>query len=297
MSASLSHFHRDGVRIAYERAGAGQLLVFLHGVGGNRSNWSGQLTRFSERYCCVAWDARGYGDSDDPEGELAFEDFADDLQGLLDHLGAARAHIVGLSMGGFIAQDFCARYPQRVATLTLAATGAGANLLTTAEREDFLAKRLQPLEDGATMADMARGLIDVLAGPRADAAVRDRLRRSLEALRPQSYKKALRALVTTDFRASLARIAVPTLIVVGDHDRVLPEAESRYLAAHIVAHQLRVIPRAGHLCNIEASDEFDGALSDFLLLHTDAGAPVLELDAATPPSCRETDNFSSRHDQ
>ncbi|MCD6675208.1 MAG: alpha/beta hydrolase [Burkholderiaceae bacterium] len=244
-------------------------------MGGNRSNWSGQLAHFGERYCCVAWDARGYGSSDDPGSELAFDDFADDLEGLLDHLGAERAHIVGLSMGGFIAQDFCARYPQRVATLTLAATSAGANLFTSAEREDFLAKRLRPLEAGASMADMARGLIDVLAGPRADAAVRDRLCRSLESLRPESYKQTLRALVATDFRASLARISVPTLIVVGDHDRVLPEAESHFLAGHIADHQLRVIPRAGHLCNIEAGDEFDAILSDFLLLHADAGASTL----------------------
>jgi pimeloyl-ACP methyl ester carboxylesterase len=269
------------VRIAYECVGAGQLLVFLHGVGGNRTNWSGQLSRFGERYCCVAWDARGYGSSDDPEGELAFEDFADDLEGLLDHLGADRAHIVGLSMGGFIAQDFYARYPQRVATLTLAATSAGANLLTTAEREDFLAKRLHPLETGATMAEMARGLIDVLTGPRADDAIRDRLRCSLEALRPRSYQQTLRALVATDFRASLARISVPTLIVVGDHDRVLPEAESRFLAAQIADHQFHVIPRAGHLCNIEAGDEFDAILSDFLLLHAGAGASSV---TATPGS-------------
>ncbi|WP_213956659.1 MULTISPECIES: alpha/beta fold hydrolase [unclassified Variovorax] len=264
MNAPTAYFTRGGVRIAYDRAGDGPLVVFLHGVGGNRTNWVGQLARLGSGFTCVAWDARGYGASDDPEETLVFDDFARDLESLLDHLGAERAHLVGLSMGGYIAQDFHARFPARVASLTLASTSAGANLLSAAEREDFLAKRLRPLESGASMADVARGLVDVLAGRRADAAIRARLRQSLEALRPDAYRQTLRALVTTDFRDSLVRILVPTLVVVGEDDRVLPVAESRYIAERVKRSRMVVIERAGHLCNIEAPDEFDAALLQLL---------------------------------
>jgi pimeloyl-ACP methyl ester carboxylesterase len=104
----------------------------------------------------------------------------------------------------------------------------------------------------------------VLAGERADESARARLKASLVALRVEPYRATLRALVTTDFTAALEGIAVPTLIVVGDQDRVLPEAESRFMASCIKASHLVVIPRAGHLCNIEAPEEFNEALSEFL---------------------------------
>jgi 3-oxoadipate enol-lactonase len=269
------HFHSGGVRIAYDIAGSGPLVVFLHGVGGNRSNWHGELDGpLAARYCCVAWDARGYGDSDDPDRTLVFADFSSDLVALLDHLGADTAHLVGLSMGGFIAQDFYFRSPQRVATLTLASSSAGAALLTPAEQEEFLSIRLRPLERGCTMRDMAPALVDVLAGPGAGAAIRERLRESMEALRPDGYAAALRALVTTDFRSQLKRIAVPTMVVVGSEDKVLPEERSQYLAAHIAGAHFVRFPGIGHLCNIEAPEAFAAAVGGFLDEHADRAAAL-----------------------
>ena len=94
------------VAIAYDIAGNGPLVAFLHGIGGNRTNWEGQVEYFSAGFCAVAWDARGYGASDNPPHALRFGDYADDLARLLDHLDAERAHMVGLSMGGMILQDF-----------------------------------------------------------------------------------------------------------------------------------------------------------------------------------------------
>jgi 3-oxoadipate enol-lactonase len=88
------------VAIAYDIAGSGPLVVFLHGIGGNRSNCEGQIAYFAARFCAVAWDARGYGASEDPPQTLKFSDYTDDLVRLLDHLGGQRCHLVGLSMGG-----------------------------------------------------------------------------------------------------------------------------------------------------------------------------------------------------
>ena len=82
-----------------DREGEGPLLILLHGIGGNRSNWRAQLPDLSKTFHCVAWDARGYGDSDDYEGPLDFEDFAHDLLRVIDHFDAERAHLCGLSMG------------------------------------------------------------------------------------------------------------------------------------------------------------------------------------------------------
>ena len=111
-------------RVAVDHAGHGPFLMFLHGIGGNRDNWADQLPVFAEHFQVAAWDARGYGDSDDYDGPLSFADVSRDLIRVLDHFKVTRAHLVGLSMGGRIAQEFTALFPARVATLTLADTHA-----------------------------------------------------------------------------------------------------------------------------------------------------------------------------
>lgn len=252
------------VRIAYDRAGAGPLVVFMHGIGGNRSNWTDQLAYLAPRYCAVAWDTRGYGDSDDPPPPLAFGDFADDLARLLDHLGAARAHLVGLSMGGMIAQDFYDRFGERVATLTLANTTAGLGTLPAAAIDQFLALRLTPLEAGRSIVEMGEHLLAELTSPYATPAQIDRLHGSLAALRVEPYKQALRAITTTNFTTVLPRVVVPTLVITSADDRVVPPPAARALADAIPAAEFVLIPRAGHLSNIEQPDVFNTVLTAFL---------------------------------
>ncbi|MBI3798053.1 MAG: alpha/beta fold hydrolase, partial [Deltaproteobacteria bacterium] len=244
--------HTEGpVSIAYDIAGSGPLVVFLHGIGGNRTNWSGQLEHFSNRFCAVTWDARGYGASNDSPQPLKFSDFADDLRQLLDHFKAERAHLVGLSMGGMIVQDFYGRYPDRVATLALVDTSSGFGGVPEEARRDFLARRLDPLEKGLTPADIAPDVVEVLVGKSASAAVREQMRASMAALRTASYKQALHAIVTTDFSAVLPKITVPTLVIVGAEDVVTPPSASEFLAKNIAGVSLFRIPGAGHLTNIE----------------------------------------------
>ncbi|MGE0684126.1 MAG: alpha/beta fold hydrolase, partial [Candidatus Binatia bacterium] len=243
------------------------LVVFLHGIGGNRTNWYGQLDHFSDKFCAVTWDARGYGASDDSLRTLQFSDYADDLARLLDHLKADRAHLVGLSMGGMIVQDFYSRYANRAATLSLVDTSAGFGAASEEAKRDFLARRLDPLEKGLTPKDIAPGVVEVLASKHAPAVAREQLIASLSALRVEPYKQALHAIVTTDFRAMLSTISAPTLIVVGDEDTVTPPAASEFLAKNIPGASLVKIPQAGHLTNIEKPQEFNAALRPFLEQH------------------------------
>ena len=266
---SLGYYQNDAIRLAYEKEGTGPVVIFLHGIGGNRSNWDEQQTALGHRYCTVAWDARGYGESDDPVEELKFSDFAEDLNALMDHLRVQSAHLVGLSMGGMIAQEFYGRYPDRVATLTLADTSRGFGAASEADRQEFLARRLEPLQAGLTPADLAPAMIGVLTGSKASGKVRRRLLDSLSTVRAGPYIKALKATVTTDFRKILPSIDVPTLIVVGSEDKVLPPSESRALAAAISNAQLALIEHAGHLTNIEAPGQFNAIVGKFLDRHAD----------------------------
>lgn len=267
--------HTGGpVVIAYDMAGSGPLVVFLHGIGGNRTNWYGQLEHFSNRFCAVTWDARGYGASNDSPQTLKFSDFADDLLRLLDHCKAERAHLVGLSMGGMIVQDFYGRHPERVATLALVDTSSGFGGVPEAARRDFLARRLDPLEKGLTPVDIAPGVVEVLVAKSASAAIREQLRGSLSALRVEPYKQALHAIVTTDFRPVLPKITVPTLVIVGDEDIVTPPSASEFLVKNIAGAALIKIPGAGHLTNIEKPEAFNAALGPFLDRHAQRASVV-----------------------
>jgi pimeloyl-ACP methyl ester carboxylesterase len=193
---------------------------------------------------------------------------------LLDHLKAERAHLVGLSMGGMIVQDFYGRYAERVATIALVDTSSGFGGVPEKVRRDFLARRLDPLEQGLTPADIAPGVVEVLVGKGASAAVREQMRASMAALRVGSYKQALHAIITTDFRAVLPQITVPTLVIVGEEDIVTPPSASEFLVKNIAGASLVKIPGSGHLTNLEKSAEFNAALGAFLDRHAQRASVV-----------------------
>jgi 3-oxoadipate enol-lactonase len=258
------HFMEGSPKIAYEREGSGPLVVFLHGIGGNRSNWTDQLAYFGRRYCAIAWDARGYGASDDSPATLKFTDYGDDLRRLLDHLKAEKAHVVGLSMGGMIAQDFHARYADRVATLALVDTNLGMGMQPEEFKQDFVARRLTPLERGLTPKDTATENAKALVSPHTPDELVAKLRASLSALRVEPYKQAIHAILTTDFRTTNKSIKVPTLVIVGEDDRLTTPAQADALAATISGAHKVVIERAGHLTNLEQAGHFHAALSAFL---------------------------------
>ena len=257
-------------RLAADRAGSGPLVLFLHGIGGNRSNWTAQIEAVRDSFHAVAWDARGYGDSDDYEGPLDFGDFARDALRVLDRFEAESAHLVGLSMGGRIAQDFHARFPDRVATLVLCDTMSGFRTsLTPEKRAEFVRLRQAPLKAGKEPRDIADALVESLVGPGAGDAARRRLRDSIAALHKESYLKTVEASLSFDRSAELDRIAVPTLLLYGEHDRLTPPSLGKALHERISGSEFAVIEDAGHLSNIERPEAFNAALLAFLAKHRD----------------------------
>jgi len=257
--------------LAVDEAGAGPLLVFMHGIGGNRTNWTDQILHFAnEGFRAVAWDARGYGDSDDYDGPLDFSDFARDLNRLLDHYGVTKAHLCGLSMGGRIAQDFHALFADRVATLSLVATHAGFGNFTPEEQEKFVTLRLKPLaEEDKEPKDIAPVVAASLRGPDATDEQYLRLVASMEMLHKESYMKTVRATAMFDRTADLDSIAVPTLLIYGESDPLTGPEIGQTMHERIAHSEMVVIPRAGHLINLEKPAEFEAALRPFLAKHRD----------------------------
>lgn len=256
--------------IAVEFKGQGPLLLFLHGIGGNRSNWHDQLAFFATHgFGVAAWDARGYGDSDDYDGPLDFADFSADLLRVLDHLQVERAHLCGLSMGGRILLDFAGRHPERIATLTLCDTQPGLAHMSEEKRREFIRLRQEPLRAGQRPADMAPAVARTLIGPAASEAVFQRLVDSMAALHTESYLKTIEASFLYDRVPDLASIHMPTHVVVGAQDRLTPPETARDMAARIPGARLTIIPEAGHLSNLEQPRLFNEAVLQFLLAHRD----------------------------
>ena len=260
-------------RLAVGVAGRGPLVVLLHGIGGNRSHWDDQLAAFAPEFTAAAPDARGYGDSDDHDGPLAFADLAGDLLRIVDHFGAARAHLVGLSLGGRVARDFCLRYPDRVATLVLANTHPGFDALAPDQVEAFIRSRQGPLLAGKTPGEIAPDLARGALGRSPPQRARERLIASIAALRKDAYLKTLECSVREDRGAPVERIAVPTLVVTSDEDMVYPPATAEALARRIPGARLTVIAGAGHVSNLERPEAFNEAVLGFLRAHRDLGSP------------------------
>jgi 3-oxoadipate enol-lactonase len=252
--------------LAVDVCGAGELVLFLHGIGGSRTNWREQLPVMGEQFRAAAWDARGYGDSADYEGDLDFADFSGDILRVLEHFGAEAAHLVGLSMGGRIAVDFYGRHPRRVKTLTLADTSFTAP--PTPERvREALALRQRPLLEGKTPAEIAPEVARSMTSAHTPPEALRRIIESLSSLRRDSYLKTLSAVVPYNGFPALSSITVPVLVLCGSLDPIAPPALMCDMAGQIRGAEYVVIEGAAHISNIEAPEAFNAALLPFLLRH------------------------------
>lgn len=242
-------------RLAVSVAGEGPLVLFLHGIRGNRGNWSKQIEAFSKGYRAAAWDARGYGDSDDYAGALQFEHFSGDVLRVIEHFGAKPVHLVGLSMGGRIARNVALRFPERLRSLTLASTTPGFDAMPAEAVRRFVTERSSP----PTPEGVRR-----LLGSRAEAGAFEALWQSVRAVRDEPYRKTLEASVAQDRGAPIEDIRVPTLVVCGDEDPVYPPDIARDTARRIPGAKLAMIEGAGHLVNLEQPRRFNEIVMDFI---------------------------------
>ena len=258
--------HRIGPSpfISVDEAGEGELVIFLHGIGGNKRNWIPNFDSFSKYFKTVAWDARGYGESDDYEGDLNFDDFASDLNKVIEYFSYEKAHLVGLSMGGRIALTFFKNYSYRVASLTLCDTHKGFRHFTKEQQEEFIKLRRDPLLSGKEPKDIAPIVAKTLIGNKNNKHVYEQLVDSMNRLHKFSYIKSIEASVKSDHTDILNKIDVPTLVVVGELDTLTPPSLAKEISNEIANSKLDIIKGAGHLSNIEQPDIFNEKVINFL---------------------------------
>jgi pimeloyl-ACP methyl ester carboxylesterase len=226
--------------------------------------WDPQVEALSSTHRVVRFDARGFGGSDPGRGPLTMERIADDGACLLEHLGVEKAVVGGCSMGGYAAFAFVRRHPQRLAGLVLQDTRAGADSAEAKANRTTLAAKV--LAEGAPAA--VEAFLPKLVG---ETTHRERpglvasLHERILSASPRGIADALHGLAArADSRATLPTIDVPTLVLVGAEDMLTPPAEAATMAAAIPRARLDVIPRAGHLANLENPDAVNAALRAFL---------------------------------
>jgi 3-oxoadipate enol-lactonase len=251
--------------IRFLEAGLGRPLVLLHAFPASADMWRPQLERVPRGWRFIAPDFRGFGGStldDDPV--VSMNDYASDILGLMDSLQIGRAVVGGLSMGGYVTFAVFRRAPERVSGLLLADTKA------TADSEEALQARHAMLD---TVRDKGVGAIaDEMVGKLlGETSRRDRpavvaeVRRLIAGSSQAGVEAAIYALMTRpDSTPDLALIDRPALIVVGEEDTVTPVAESESMQRSIRGSQLAIVPRAGHLSNLEAPEEFSHTIAGWV---------------------------------
>jgi len=252
----------DSERFAWREAGQGGPVVLLHGLGGSRISWEPQLADLSADHRVAAWDLPGYGASA-PLVDLSFRSLAQAAADWIDVLGSPSAHVVGISLGGMIAQYLAAWHPQSVRSLTLLATSPAFGLDGTSP-DEWRAARLAPLAAGQQPADFADRVLRAIAGPNIAEATLDDQRRAMARISAHALQRSIECLVTHDARSLLGTIGAPTLVMVGALDQETPPAYAQALADHIPSAWLQVVHGAGHLLNVEAADEVNAAISRHL---------------------------------
>jgi len=261
----------DGIKLHFEDIGTGTPIVFVHEFGGNKSGWDPQVHFFSRMYRCVSFNARGYPPSDVPEDIMMYSQAraVDDIRDILDHLNIKKAHIVGLSMGGFAALHLGLTYPERAFSIVVAGAGYGAEK----QYEDYfkkvsleVARQFETLgsEAFSKIYSMAASRISfLLKNPKGWEAFKKGLSefsavgaantmQGVQAERPSLY----------DMENQLSEMKVQTLIVVGDEDDHCLQP-GLFLKRTISASGLLVLPKTGHTLNLEEPDHFNRFVSDF----------------------------------
>ena len=261
------HFVEGNPRISYKELGNGPPVIFLHGIGGNHSNWYDQQSYISDMFTTIAWDARGYGDSEDYKGPLKFSDFGEDLIRLLDSKNIDKAHFVGLSMGARILMDFFPKYKNRVATLVLCDCFFDYKVLSKDKQKEFINLRQKPLKNGKTLKEIAPKLIDSLVGPDCTKEARNKLYKSFLKIRIQSYLKTIAETVTYNASSNLSKFDVPTQLIYGEYDKLTPVSIGKMAQKQILNSSLNIIQNAGHLSNIEQPKAFNKIIKNFLSKH------------------------------
>jgi pimeloyl-ACP methyl ester carboxylesterase len=249
------------IGISHKVEGQGEPLVMIMGFSANRSGWTAQVPFFRKYYRTITFDNRGVGKSEKPQGPYSTRMMADDTVGLMDCLGIERAHVMGASMGGMIAQELAINYPERVNRLVLASTYACQNGTSGDAPEQAKLAHLPPQRLASAMIGLALnrpiyrftfGVMGMIQSRFIGVSARAGIAGQMEACRNHNTLERL------------ALITAPTLVIVGTHDRVIAPVSSEVIASKIPNARLVKLEGGSHSLSIEMKGAFNREVLSFL---------------------------------
>lgn len=252
----------DSVKIFWDAEGSGAPILLLAGLGRASNAWYRTRPVLNQGYRTIAMDNRGAGQSDAPPGPYSIEQMAADASAVLKAASVNTAHVMGLSMGGMIAQEFALKYPSKVRSLILGCTKPGGpeSVPTEKEAQRVLATRnSDPDEFGAAVRPYIYH-----PSTSAERIEEDMVQRREWYPSSEAYSAQLRAISAWDSYSRLSEITAPTLVIHGENDRLIPAQNAKLLASRIRAAKLVIIPKASHIFTTDQTEAAHAAILEFL---------------------------------
>ena len=242
------------------------VLTLSHSLATDLSMWDPQMDALRARYRVLRYDTRGHGGTDAPAAAYTLDQLAADARALLQALGIAKTHWIGLSMGGMIGQALALQHPELFSSLSLCDTSSRI----PAEAKPLWADRIKTAETRGMEPLVEPTLARWFTAPFRERgkAVVDRVAQMIRTTPPQGYAGCCHAIAALDLTDRIPAISLPTLIVVGEEDQGTPVAASRVMNERIKGSQLHIIPSAAHLSNLEQPAEFTSVLTRFLVTNS-----------------------------
>lgn len=259
-------FETGGARIVFGASGEGEPLVLIPGFASGIWNWKYQAAPLAEHFKVITFDPRGVAGSANNGEPGDIGRIADDVVELLEHLRVAPAHILGISFGGFVTQEFARRYPEKVRKLVLCCTSLGGASHVAPAQEVLMAFASTK---GLNSGDRIRQFLSIafrreFLSEHADLVEDFCSERERNFVPENAYLDQLRSAMAFDMSASASKIGAETLILTGDSDTIVPTENSRNLAAALPNATLRLVADAGHMFFIERAEEFNRSVIEFL---------------------------------
>ncbi len=254
------------IQLYYESYGEGEPLVLIPGFRTGLWLWFKQTGTFAEKFRTIVFDPRGIGRSGNLEGALTIKTIADDVAGLLSALGIERAHILGASFGGFVAQEFAISYPQMTGSLILCCTSSGGagHVLPPVSALQSLATIEKLNMEERTRQNLLMAFSPKFAGEQPDEIERVIELRLRNPVTDAAHFAQLQAAAHFDTSARVSHITAPTLVLTGDEDTIVPPVNASNLAAQIPHARLKVIAGGSHMFFIEQPEKFNHTVIEFI---------------------------------
>lgn len=250
--------------IGWIECGSGETIIFLHAMAGSKTAWQPQIEHFSQQYRCIAWDMPGFGDSEALHDTARMPQIVEVLHAfVVETLALEKAHFVGLSVGGMILQHFAAQYPALVESMVIMDSSPKFGFDGGSDPQTFVTSVSNDLKTAPTVRDFCTAMINAIVAPKCKPDVRSAAIDAMARGGRDGLLFAAHLIAEHDALAKLPLISAPALVMAGENDAETPPAYAEKIASELKNAQVKIVPDAGHIVNLENPEQVNLLLAAF----------------------------------